>query len=276
MSRLRYLVLGLILVVAAACGTMDKQDAEEQPTEDQTAPETAAPAEEIAQQPANPATRSLETAQPPAAAAKSTPKPRTVAPPEPAPPAPAPTPEPAVTAPPPPPEPQYASLAGGTIIPVRLQQTLNSGVNQTGDTFRAIVDQDLLVGGNTAIPRGSIVVGELTYVAKSGRVQGRAAMSMQLISFEAGGKSYPIETEVLSFEAEATKQKDATKVGIGAGLGAVIGAIAGGGKGAAIGAAAGAGAGTATVLATRGDELEFKPEHPLNFTLNRDVKIQIQ
>jgi len=157
-----------------------------------------------------------------------------------------------------------------------LLDPLNSGVNQTGDTFRAAIDQDLIVGSNTVVPRGSIVEGQVTFVEKSGRVKGRAAMSIQLISLEAGGNSYGIETEVLSFEAEATKKKDATKVGIGAGLGAVIGAIAGGGKGAAIGAAAGAGAGTATVLATKGDELAFEPEHPLDFTLSRDVEIRIQ
>ena len=63
-------------------------------------------------------------------------------------------------------------------------------------------------------------------------------MSMQLTSLTVGKQTYPLRTAILSFEAESTKNKDATKVGVGAGLGAVIGAIAGGGKGAAIGAAA--------------------------------------
>jgi hypothetical protein len=166
-------------------------------------------------------------------------------------------------------------LTAGTVIPVRLQDALNSSVNLAGQTFRARVDQDLLAGNRLVVPRGSIVEGKLTSVEKSGRVQGRAAMAMQLISLEVGGKPYPIETDILSFEAESGKKKDATKVGIGAGLGAVIGAIAGGGKGAAIGAAAGAGAGTATVLATRGDELDFQPEHPFSFTLARDVTVRI-
>lgn len=277
MSHLLRIILGLILVFAAACGTMDKEVAEEQPAGEQTYPEAAVPAEEVAPQPPPTAVKASEPT-PPATVAKSAPKTETaVAPPAPAqtPPAPAPPPEPAVV-PPPPPEPQYAALTYGTVIPIRLQDPLNSGVNQTGETFRAIVDQDILAGNTVVVPRGSVVQGELTFVAKSGRVQGRAAISMQLISLDVRGRSYPIETEILSLEAEATKQKDATKVGIGAGLGAVIGAIAGGGKGAAIGAAAGAGAGTATVLATRGDELDFKPEHPFDFNLSRDVDIRIR
>lgn len=284
MSRALCPVLGLILIVTTACGTKDKQEAENLPAEMQTAQEVTAPAEVVAPQPSQPVTQVPETPQP-VAAVKSTPKPRAAAPPAPAPtpapapaipaPAPEPVPEP-VIAPPPPPEPQYASLTGGAVIPVRLLDTLNSGVNLTGDTFRAMVDQDLMVDGKTVVPSGSIVEGELTYVEKSGRVKGRAAMSMQLISLKIGREIYPIETEVLSFEAEATKKKDATKVGIGTGLGAVIGAIAGGGKGAAIGAAAGAGAGTATVLATRGDEVEFEAEHPFDFTLSQDLGIRIQ
>lgn len=286
MSRLGYYISGLILIIATGCGTMEKKEAEEQPTEVQTAPEVAAPAGEVAPQPSEPA---AEAPQPPRTA-QSTPRTQAAAPPSPAPaPVPAPAPAPAAPAAPPPapepepaaaappaPEPQYAALTGGTVIPVRLQDALSSGVNQSGETFRARVDQDLLAGNRVVVPRGSIVEGKLTFVEKSGRVQGRAAMAMQLISLEAGGNSYPIETEILSFEAEASQKKDATKVGIGAGLGALIGAIAGGGKGAAIGAAAGAGAGTATVLATRGDELEFQPEHPLDFTLTRDISIRIQ
>jgi hypothetical protein len=281
MSRALYPVLGLILVITAACGTTDRQEAGNLPAETQTAPEITAPSEEMAPQPSLPATQTPETPRPPAAA-KSTPKLKAAPPPAPPPPpaapapaAAAPTPEP-VVAPPPPPEPQYASLTGGTIIPVRLLDPLDSGVNQIGDTFRAMVDQDLIIDGKTVVPSGSIVEGELTYVEKSGRVKGRAAMSMQLISLKIGRERYPIGTEVLSFEAEATKKKDATKVGIGTGLGAVIGAIAGGGKGAAIGAAAGAGAGTATVLATRGDEVKFEAEHPFDFTLSQDVGIRIQ
>ncbi len=278
MSRIRYFVFGLILVVAAACGTPNKEDAEGQSAEVQSAPEVSAPVEEIASPPPPPPAPPA-----PAPAPQRPPKPKVV-------PAPAPTPEPPAPKPaapeppapeppapvPPAPEPQYATLTGGTVISVRLQDPLNSGVNQVGDTFRATVDQDLRIGADTVVFRGSVVEGTLTYVEKSGRVKGRAAMSIQLTSLKVGGQAYPIETEILSFEADATKKKDATKVGIGAGLGAVIGAIAGGGKGAAIGAAAGAGAGTATVLATRGDELDFEPEHLFDFTLSRDVVIRIQ
>lgn len=171
-------------------------------------------------------------------------------------------------------EPVFVSVAAGTTIPVRLLDPLDSSVNKSGDTFRAVVDQDIVVGGNTAIPTGSRVDGKLTFVQQSGRVQGRAAMSMQFTALYIGTQSYPIESNILSFEAESTKKEDVAKVGIGSGIGAVVGAIAGGGKGAAIGAAVGAGAGGATVAATRGKELKYEAEQPFEFTLSTDLKIR--
>jgi hypothetical protein len=178
--------------------------------------------------------------------------------------------------PPKPPEPQFATIPNGSEIQVRLQDALDSGVNQTGDAFRAILDKDIKVGGIVVAPRGSIVEGKLSHVERSGRIQGRAAMSMQLTNLLIGNESHSLQTQIISAEAESTKNKDATKVGVGAGLGALIGAIAGGGKGAAIGGAVGAGAGGATVMATRGKEVHYDAESKLTFVLNREISVRIK
>jgi hypothetical protein len=159
---------------------------------------------------------------------------------------------------------------------VRLQTPLDTAINKSGDTFSAVLDKDIIVDGNVVAPRGSAVEGKLSHVERAGRVEGRAAMSLQLTSLEIGDKTYAIQTDILAVQAESTKKQDATKVGIGAGLGAVIGAIAGGGKGAAIGAAVGAGAGGATVVATRGKEVKFDVEQKLNFVLREGVRIRLQ
>jgi hypothetical protein len=166
------------------------------------------------------------------------------------------------------------TIPAGTDIHVRLQDPLDSSVNQNGDTFRTILDEDIAVNGNIVASRGSTLEGRLSNVSRSGRVEGRATMSLRLVSLNVGAQSYPLQTQVLAFEAESTTKKDATKVGIGAGIGAVIGAIAGGGKGAAIGAAVGGGAGGATVLATRGKEVKFDSEQQFIFKLSEDVDIR--
>jgi hypothetical protein len=288
MLRVKYAFLALLLIVFAGCTKTNQettqqqqppavqqpaaqQPATEQPTappeaqQQAAAPETAKPATK-AHKPA-PA-RSTQQAAPAAAA-----QPASVEPAAPAQPA---TVAPATPAAPRPAVPQFATIAGGTSIQVRLQDALDTAVNQTGDTFKAILDKDVEVDGKVAIPRGSIFEGKLSKVARSGRVQGLAAMSMQLTNLTIGNQTYPVQTDILAFEAASTKKKDATKVGVGAGIGAVIGAIAGGGKGAAIGAAVGAGAGGATVVATRGKELRFEAEHRLSFALRNDVKVKLQ
>ncbi len=171
---------------------------------------------------------------------------------------------------------RIVTIPSGTAVQVRLAEGLDSSVNKTGDSFEAILDQDIEIDGLIVARRGSIAEGTLSNVEQSGRVEGRAAMSLKLINLVIEDQSYPLQTETLSYVAESTKKSDATKVGIGAGIGAVIGAIAGGGKGAAIGAAVGGGAGGATVLATRGKEIVFEPEQKFGFVLSEDIAVNLR
>ncbi len=284
MSRIKFALLGLVIIGIAGCGGQTTETAEQlqpaeveepalHPEESQGVPEEAPQVAKPAPAPARPvpATPSRTTRQEPmdvTEAIKATPQPS-----EPEPvqrvqqaveqrPAPQVTPSPGITIP------------VGTDIQVRLQDPLDSSINQSGDTFRAILDKDIEVNDNIAVSRGSILEGRLSNVSRAGRVEGRAKMSLRLVSLNVGDRSYPLQTQVLAFEAESTTKEDATKVGIGAGIGAVIGAIAGGGKGAAIGAAVGGGAGGATVLATRGKEVKFDAEQKFIFKLTEDVGIR--
>jgi hypothetical protein len=309
MLRFKYVLLVLAIVIFTGCGKANKESVQQaqpaaaqtsaqpvppeavpqtasQPVSTQPAPESTRP---VASSPAKPAKRVEKVAEPlkadkkiparistpieepPAAKIPATEKP-TIAQPEER--------KVAISQAPPvvpkAPEPKYATIPEGTSLLVRLQQPLDSGINLTGDRFRTILDRNIEVDGVVVAPRGSILDGQLSQVERAGRVQGRASMTMKLVQLIIDNQSYLLQTESLSNEAQPTKKKDATKVGIGAGLGALIGAIAGGGKGAAIGTAAGAGAGGAAVIATRGDELHFETEHKLTFVLQRDVRIQLQ
>jgi hypothetical protein len=174
----------------------------------------------------------------------------------------------------PPPPPKPIIIASGTRFEVRLLSPVSSASAKSGDTFKASLDQDLESDGKVVAPRGSQLVGQLENVKPSGRVEGRATLSMKLTEITIGPTTYPIQTNTLSFEAEKSTKEDVTKVGIGAGLGAIIGAIAGGGKGAAIGAAVGGGAGTATVLATKGKEVKFGTEEKFSFVLRSDLVVK--
>lgn len=174
-----------------------------------------------------------------------------------------------------PPPPTTAILPAGTELRVRLDQALSSKTDKSGDLFDAILEDDLIVDGHLLAAQGSQVTGRLTHVKKSGRVKGRAQMTLTLHRIYAGDEEYALRTNKHSFEAKSSKKSDAAKVGIGAGAGALIGAIAGGGKGAAIGGAGGAGAGAGVVLFTSGKEIEFRIEHLFKFKLRKDIEMKI-
>ncbi len=175
----------------------------------------------------------------------------------------------------PPPPPAAAVVPSGTVLVVRLDEYLSTKTNQAGETFETQLEEDLRVGHKLLAPAGSRVTGRLTNVKESGKVEGRAQMGITLHKIFVGKEEYALTSNSLNYEAAATTREDAKKIGIGAGAGALIGALAGGKKGAAVGTAVGASVGTGAVLATSGEEVEFKIEHLFKFTLERDVEMQI-
>jgi hypothetical protein len=157
---------------------------------------------------------------------------------------------------------------------VRTTSTLSTKTAAAGEEFVATLEEPLVEGNWVVAPRGARVSGRVIESSPGGRVKGRAMLTVGLTSItSADGRPIAISTSALTKEAQASKKKDALKVGIGAGIGAAVGAIAGGGKGAAIGSAAGGGAGAATVLATQGDPAVIPAESLLTFRLSDSVRV---
>jgi len=196
-----------------------------------------------------------------------------VAPPPPA--APSAAPQTKVETPATPPPPTTAVLPAGTNIEIRLTEAVSSATARAGDTFGAVLDRDLVVDGHLLAKAGSDLVGKVKQATPSGKVKGRATMSIEVVSINTGGKTHNLPTVPLSFQAEGSGKKDATKIGIATGVGTLIGAIAGGKKGAAIGAVVGGGAGTGVVLSTKGDEVSFPSEQRISFEIAKEVELPI-
>ena len=173
-----------------------------------------------------------------------------------------------------PPPPRVFTVREGTSITITTAKTLSTKLDKNGDRFTASLANSIVDGDWVIAKRGALVEGEIVNSDPGGRVSGRAVLTVRLRSLQlADGRKVSLSTNSYTKEANATKKKDAAKIGAGAGLGAVIGAIAGGGKGAAIGAAAGGGAGTGVVLATRGDPAEIPSESPLTFRIQSPITV---
>lgn len=144
----------------------------------------------------------------------------------------------------------------GTTLSVRLSSAVSSRTAKAGEVVHGTLADAVVIDGTDVLPAGSRVRAEVTGVQPSGKVKGRASLTLAFSSIDAHDAAYPIGNRV-SFAAEATRERDAATIGIPAAGGAAIGAIIGGKKGAAVGAAVGGGAGTAAVLATPGKDVDL-------------------
>lgn len=146
-------------------------------------------------------------------------------------------------------------LGAGSVIPVRFDTAVSSVDSNPEDRVEATVRESVRSGGRVVIPAGSTLRGHVISAQRSGRVKGRASLSLRFTEVEIDGRWHRISTQRISLVAPSGGGKDAKIIGGGAGAGAIIGAIVDGKEGAAKGALLGAGTGTGVVLGTRGKEV---------------------
>ena len=174
------------------------------------------------------------------------------------------------------PEYREVTIPAGTALPLEMTSTISSSSAQVEAPVSAKLQNAVTISGETAIPAGTVLRGTVTDVERAGRVKGRAHLSFAFNEASIRGDREDLKTNPLTFEAEATKGEDATKVGVGAVGGAILGGILGGKKGAAKGAAGGAAAGTGVVLATRGDEVTVSEGTNVTATLAQPLTLRVR
>ncbi|MFT4112824.1 BON domain-containing protein [Silvibacterium sp.] len=187
-----------------------------------------------------------------------------------------PTPPPAQpAAPPPPPKPvaKTVTLPQGTVVPVRMIDTLDSANAQPNQSFRATLAGDLIADGMVALPQGTVVIGRVTDAKDAAHFKGSSLLTIELTSVEVHGHTLALVTDTFSKEGAGRGKNTLAKSGGGAAFGAIVGALAGGGKGAAIGALAGGGAGAAVNGVTRGQQVQIPSESLVNFHLQSAISV---
>ncbi len=181
----------------------------------------------------------------------------------------------------PPPQQQPAAPAfravtvpAGTVIPVRVTQSLDSDTAHVGDTFSGAVAADVVQDGLTVLPRGTGVSGQVTGAKDAGHFSGSSMLAIQLTGISKRGQQIAVQTDTFSKEGAGRGKNTAVKTGVGAAAGAVLGGIFGGGKGAAIGAAAGGGTGAGINAVTRGQQVQIPSETVVRFTLASPITVR--
>ena len=165
-------------------------------------------------------------------------------------------------------------LPAGTRFSVRLDHAISTATSRPGEQFSATLNSPVLVDGKTVVPAGARVEGYVISSAPSGRLKGRAVLSLGLSKvWLSDNESVRISTKSHTQTSSAHKKRNFAWIGGGSGGGALIGALAGGGQGAAIGAASGAAAGLAGAVVTGRKQVKLPAETALTFQLYKSVDV---
>jgi hypothetical protein len=170
--------------------------------------------------------------------------------------------------------PKPVTLAEGTVLTVRLNETVSSKRNNSGDKFTGTVEEPVEVGGKVVIPKGAAVTGIVTEAKPLGKIKGAATLRLVLDSVTIKDSKYDIQTTAVARSLKGKGKRTAEFGGGGAGAGALIGALAGGGKGAAIGALVGGGAGLAGGAFTGNKDIVLPAETTLSFKLRQPLEVK--
>ncbi len=165
-------------------------------------------------------------------------------------------------------------IPAGTDIVIRLIDSIDSEKNKEGDSFKASLEEALVVNGETAAPRGADATVKLVGEKESGKLTGKAELTVALAGITVGGRTVAVNSSSVSQESGSQGQRTAKVAGGGAVLGAIIGGIAGGGRGAAIGAGAGAAAGAGSQVFMKGQVVRIPSETILRFRTENPIQIQ--
>src|SRR5437870_4290497 len=169
-----------------------------------------------------------------------------------------------------------SEIPQGAHVLLRMVNSINTRTAQPGDYVYLRTATPISVDGNIVAPADSYVQGVVAQSKRSGRVAGRAELSIRLETMTlSSGKLFKFTPHLSSVDSNDSGQKvdsrenaikqgpthgeDAKQIAILAGGGASIGGFADRSwKGAGIGAGVGSGVGLATVLLSRGKEVDLR------------------
>lgn len=183
-----------------------------------------------------------------------------------------------------------AEIPQGSHALLRLVNSVTTRTAQEGDYVYMRTASPIAVDGRILVPEGSYVQGVVSSCKRSGRVSGRAELGIRIEKLTlSSGQVVQISPRLGSVDAEGSGQKvnkengitqggsqgaDAARVATLGGTGAAVGGmIDRSWTGAGIGAGAGGAVGLASVLLTRGREVELRQGSTVDVVFDRAVTV---
>ncbi len=172
------------------------------------------------------------------------------------------------------------------------RNSVSTRTAKEGDYVYMTTATPIAAGGRIVVPVGSYVQGVVTRSVRSGRVTGRAEFSLRiesmtlasgsvvqmaphLKSVDAQGTTQKVDSNEDDIQQGGSKERDAARVATLSGTGAALGGFTDHSwTGAGIGAGVGAGVGMATVLVTRGREVDFRQGSMVDVVFDKAVAVE--
>lgn len=183
-----------------------------------------------------------------------------------------------------------AEIPQGSHALLRLVNSVTTRTAREGDYVYLRTATPIVADGQIVVPTESYVQGVVSHAVRSGRVKGRAELGIRIETLTlVSGKVVQIAPHLATADAEGTGQKvndehqieqgssvvsDVARVATLGGTGAAVGGLADRSwKGAGIGGGAGAAVGLASVLLTRGHEVELRQGSTIDVVFDRAVRV---
>ena len=184
-----------------------------------------------------------------------------------------------------------SEIPQGSHVLLRLENSVSTRTAREGDYVYLRTAVPIAANGQIVVPEGSYVQGVVTHSLRSGRVKGKAELAIRIDTLTLpSGKVIKLSPHLNSIDSEGTEQKvdskeneikqgsshgaDAARVAELGGTGAAIGGLATRTwSGAGIGAGAGGAVGLATVLLTRGKEVDLHRGSTMDVVFDRAVPV---
>jgi len=183
-----------------------------------------------------------------------------------------------------------AEIPQGSHALLKLVNSVTTRTAREGDYVYMRMATPIVANGQVLVPADSYVQGIVSHTLRSGRVKGRAELGIRIETLtRASGKVIQLSPHLASVDAAGSGQQvnheneiqqsgnqgtDAARVATLGGTGAAVGGLAARSwSGAGIGAGAGGAVGLATVLLTRGREVDLPQGSTIDVVFDRAVSL---
>ena len=104
-------------------------------------------------------------------------------------------------------------IPSGTPITVRMIDAVDSKVAHLGQTFRASIDEPVMINGQTVIPRGADALAKLVEDQQSGKFEGKTILTLALTDITINGQMIDTTTGDVSKASSSRGARTAKVVG---------------------------------------------------------------